>query len=77
MVVEDDSESLWLFVKWAGIDFLFIFGLPEFRIPWLEFGQVFSIAAFFLHVVFDFFVMMNIGVGNSVNLYSDHLADMF
>lgn len=63
LVVENDSESIWLFIKWAVIDFLFIFGLREFRIPWLEFAQAFSVGMFWLHVVFDFFIMMNIGVG--------------
>lgn len=62
VVVEDDSESVWLALKWIFLDFVFIFGLPEFRIPWLEFAQPFCIVAFFLHAVFDLFVMLNIGV---------------
>lgn len=76
MVVEDDSESVFLFLKWIIIDFAFIFGLPEFRIPWLEFTQPFCIFAFLLHALFDLFVMLNIGVsGHTSKEPSANLKD--
>ncbi|KAF3763634.1 hypothetical protein M406DRAFT_347195 [Cryphonectria parasitica EP155] len=62
MVVEDDSESVWLVLKWIFIDFVYIFGLPEFRIPWLEFSQLSCTVAFLFHAVFDLLVMLNIGL---------------
>ena len=60
-VVEEDTESFWLFLKWIAIDCAFLFGLPELRIPWLELSQPFVVVAFFLHAVFDWMLMFNIG----------------
>lgn len=61
-VVEDDIISSWLLIKWAILDFAFIFGLPEFRIPWLEFSQPFCTAVYLVHFLFDALVMLNIGL---------------
>ena len=63
-LVEDSAgaESTWLFLKWVAIDFAFLFGLPELRIPWLEFSQPFVVTAFFLHALLDWMLMFNIGV---------------
>jgi len=61
-VVEEDTESFWLFLKWIAIDCAFLFGLPELRIPWLELSQPFVVAAFFIHAIFDWVLMFNIGV---------------
>ncbi|KAL2268107.1 hypothetical protein VTJ83DRAFT_2953 [Remersonia thermophila] len=60
-LVEEETESFWLFLKWLGIDFVFLFGLPELRIPWLELSQMFVVVAFFFHVAFDWMLMFNIG----------------
>ncbi|SPQ25842.1 03f92610-e006-40c8-a778-cec5b561b5ff [Thermothielavioides terrestris] len=60
-LVEEDTESFWLFLKWIAIDCAFLFGLPELRIPWLELSQPFVVAAFFVHAVFDWLLMFNIG----------------
>lgn len=67
-VVESDSESAWLFLKWLILDFVYIFGLPEFRIPWLEFSQPFCTAAFLGHAAFDLMVMLNIGLPFSASI---------
>lgn len=64
MVVEDGTESFWLGLKWAFIDVLFIFGLPELRIPWLELSWGVTLFASIVHVIFDFILMLNIGVRN-------------
>lgn len=61
-VVEEDTESFWLFLKWIAIDCAFLFGLPELRIPWLELSQPFVVVAFFFHAVFDWMLMFNLGV---------------
>ena len=61
-LVEEDTESFWLFLKWIAIDCAFLFGLPELRIPWLELSQPFVVVTFFLHAVFDWLLMFNIGV---------------
>lgn len=62
-LVEDNAESFWLLLKWIAIDFIFLFGLPELRIPWLELSQPFVVMAFFVHVALNFMLMFNIGVG--------------
>jgi nucleoporin POM152 len=64
-LVEEDTESFWLFLKWIAIDCAFLFGLPELRIPWLELSQPFVVVAFFFHALFDWLLMFNIGVGTS------------
>lgn len=61
-VVEENTESFWLFLKWIAIDCAFLFGLPELRIPWLELSQSFVVVAFFFHAVFDWMLMFNLGV---------------
>jgi nucleoporin POM152 len=61
-LVEEDTESFWLFLKWIAIDCAFLFGLPELRIPWLELSQPFVVVTFFFHAVFDWALMFNIGV---------------
>lgn len=61
-VVEENTESFWLFLKWIAIDCAFLFGLPELRIPWLELSQPFVVAAFFVHAIFDWMLMFNVGV---------------
>lgn len=61
-VVEDGAESFWLGLKWAFIDIMFIFGLPELRIPWLEPSWGFMLFTSIAHVIFDFVLMLNIGV---------------
>ncbi|KAJ4291546.1 hypothetical protein N0V88_006143 [Collariella sp. IMI 366227] len=60
-LVEENTESFWLFLKWIAIDLAFLFGLPELRIPWLELSQPFVIVAFFFHALFDWALMFNIG----------------
>jgi nucleoporin POM152 len=62
-LVEDESESFSLFLKWAVIDALFIYWVPKLRIPWLEWSQQTSHTAFVLHAVFDGMLMFRIGVG--------------
>ncbi|KAK0648810.1 hypothetical protein B0T16DRAFT_371410 [Cercophora newfieldiana] len=61
-LVEENAESFWLFLKWIAIDCVFLFGLPELRIPWLELSQPFVVVAFFAHAVFDWMLMFNVGL---------------
>lgn len=62
LLVEDDTESLWQCLKWITLDFLFLFGLPELRIPWLELSRTAVLALFFVHAWLDFMLMFNIGL---------------
>src|SRR5580700_5050688 len=38
-LIEDGADSFWLFMKWVAIDGVFLYGLPELRIPWLEWSS--------------------------------------
>lgn len=61
-IVEDGGQSGLLFLKWAVIDLIFLYALPEFRIPWLELSQFTVLWIFFAHAVLDFGLMFNIGL---------------
>lgn len=61
-LMEDESHSVWLFFKWNVIDLIFIMGLPELRIPWLELTQPACLVLFFGHAAFNFILMFNITV---------------
>ncbi|KAK2610305.1 hypothetical protein N8I77_003751 [Diaporthe amygdali] len=62
-LMEDESNSVWLFLKWNVIDLIFIMGLPELRIPWLELTQPACLVLFFGHAIFNFVLMFNITAG--------------
>ncbi|QUC17185.1 uncharacterized protein UV8b_01426 [Ustilaginoidea virens] len=59
-VIEDGDSSWWLFLKWIFIDFAFLFGLPELRIPWLELSQFLVTTLFTGHLVLNYMLMFNI-----------------
>ncbi|KAF7939884.1 uncharacterized protein EAE98_000011 [Botrytis deweyae] len=61
-LVEDESESFPLFMKWVMLDALFLYWVPKLRIPWLEWSQWTSHVAFGLHAIFDFVLMFRIGL---------------
>ncbi|KAL4945339.1 hypothetical protein BDV06DRAFT_40415 [Aspergillus oleicola] len=58
----DDLDSTWLFLKWASIDGVFLFGLQALRIPWLEWAFPTTLALFLIHVVFNIFLMFRIPI---------------
>jgi nucleoporin POM152 len=58
----DELDSTWLFLKWASIDGVCLFGLQALRIPWLEWAFPTTLALFLLHVVFNIFLMFRIPV---------------
>lgn len=57
-----ESESLWLFMKWAAIDIVFLFSLPGFRIPWLEWSVTTTVVLFLLHMIVDIILMFRLQV---------------
>ncbi|KAM5352090.1 hypothetical protein ACJ41O_004813 [Fusarium nematophilum] len=61
-VVEDGDTSWFLFLKWIFIDFAFLFGVPELRIPWLELSQPVVTTFFTLHLVLNYMLMFNIPI---------------
>ncbi|PKY07695.1 hypothetical protein P168DRAFT_330945 [Aspergillus campestris IBT 28561] len=58
----DDLDSTWLFLKWASIDGIFLFGLQALRIPWMEWAFPTTLAIFLLHVAGNIFLMFRIPV---------------
>lgn len=75
-LMEDESNSVWLFLKWNVIDLVFIMGLPELRIPWLELTQPACLVLFFAHAVFNFILMFNITVRTREPQVFDLFADL-
>lgn len=62
MSASDDLDSTWLFLKWASIDGVFLFGLQALHIPWLEWTFPTTLAAFLVHAVGNVFLMFRIPV---------------
>ncbi len=58
--VQDNGAHASYFFKWAFIDAIYLFSLPHFRIPWLELSSEFVLAAFFVAVIGDWWLMYNI-----------------
>lgn len=61
-LVEEDTSSLWLFIKWGIIDFGFIYGIPMLRIPWLEWSDSTKFMASLVHIGIDAMLMFRIPV---------------
>lgn len=59
---EEETESLWQFMKWVGIDGVFLYGLPGLRIPWLEWSSSTMTILFLAHAVLDGILMFRIPV---------------
>jgi len=56
--VAEEGEGSWgMFLKWIVIDIIYLFGLPELRIPWLEWSQTFVTGVYCAHVVIDWLLM--------------------
>ncbi|KAI7246129.1 hypothetical protein KC335_g19581, partial [Hortaea werneckii] len=62
MLNDTEEQSLWLFMKWIAIDGTFLFGLPNFRIPWLEWSSATMTLLFLGHAVLDGMMMFRIGI---------------
>ncbi len=61
-LVSDEAESLWLFMKWLAIDSVFLYGLPEFQIPWLQWSSSTTALLVILHTFLNAFLMFRIPV---------------
>ena len=69
-LVSDESDSLWLFMKWVAMDGVFLYGLPALRIPWLQWSSFTMTMVFLVHAVANGVLMFRIPVG-----HSDHLVN--
>jgi nucleoporin POM152 len=62
-LVEDEADSLWLFIKWVATDaVVFLYGLPALRIPWLEWSNPAIMGVFLIHAVLNGMLMFRIPV---------------
>ncbi|KAK5133038.1 hypothetical protein LTR08_008243 [Meristemomyces frigidus] len=59
---ESEEQSLWLFMKWIVLDGVWLFGLPGFRIPWLEWSSTTMTLLFCGHALTDGMMMFRIGL---------------
>jgi hypothetical protein len=61
-LVEDEADSFWLFIKWVATDGVFLYGLPEMRIPWLEWSNPVTTGIFLSHACLNGMLMFRIPV---------------
>lgn len=61
-LVEEDTQSMGLFIKWTCIHAIFLYGVPQLRIPWLEWSETTSHFALFAHAAFNGMLMFRIPV---------------
>ncbi|CAL3971721.1 unnamed protein product [Diplocarpon coronariae] len=61
-LVEDDTTSLIYFLKWCLIDGLYIWGVPQMRIPWLEWSERVMAVAFAAHFALNFMFMFRVPI---------------
>ena len=73
-LISDETESLWLFMKWLAIDSIFLYGLPEFQIPWLQWSSSTTALLVVLHTFFNVFLMFRIPVCKS-SLYDKAMSN--
>ena len=56
------EESLWLFLKWLAIDAVFLYGLPELQIPWLQWSSSTTAMLVIIHTLLNAILMFQIPV---------------
>ena len=61
-LVSDEAESLWFFMKWLAIDSVFLYGLPELQIPWLQWSSSMTAMLVILHTLLNALLMFRIPV---------------
>ncbi|KAI4229633.1 MAG: hypothetical protein L6R36_000680 [Xanthoria steineri] len=61
-LVSDETDSLWLFMKWVAIDSIFLYGLPGLKIPWLQWSSTAITMLFLGHAIFDAVLMFRIPI---------------
>ena len=61
-LVSDGTESLWMFMKWLAIDSVFLYGLPELQIPWLQWSSSMTAILVIVHTMLNAFLIFHIPV---------------
>ncbi|SLM40169.1 hypothetical protein LPUS_10891 [Lasallia pustulata] len=61
-LVSDQTDSLWLFMKWVAIDGVILYGLPGLKVPWLEWSASTMTILFLLHGLLNGILMFRIPI---------------
>lgn len=61
-LVSEETDSLWLFMKWVAIDSMLLYGLPGLRIPWLQWSSSTTTLLFIVHALLNAILMFRITV---------------
>ena len=61
-LVSDETDSLWLFMKWVSMDSVFLYGLPGLRVPWLQWSSTTMTLLFVIHAIMNALLMFRIPV---------------
>lgn len=61
-LVSDETDSLWLFMKWVAIDGFFLYGLPGLKVPWLQWSSSTITLLFVGHAILNAVLMFRIPV---------------
>lgn len=64
-LVQEETTSLWCFVKWFILDGVFLYGIPLMRIPWLEWSETTSSVAWIVHAAMNAMLMFRIPVSSA------------
>ncbi|KAL2072295.1 hypothetical protein VTL71DRAFT_11638 [Oculimacula yallundae] len=59
-LVQEETTSLGYFMKWFIIDGIYLYGVPLLRIPWLEWSETTSSAAWILHAAMNAMLMFRV-----------------
>ncbi|KAK0857072.1 hypothetical protein LTR03_000993 [Friedmanniomyces endolithicus] len=59
---DTEEQGLWLFMKWIMLDGFYLFALPSFQIPWLEWSPFTTVMLFSAHAVLDGMLMFRIPI---------------
>lgn len=64
-LIEEDTSSAALFIKWCFVDLVYTFGIPLLRIPWLEWSETTSTVACLVHAAMNGMLMFRMPVSCS------------
>ena len=65
-LLSEETDSLWLFMKWGAVDGIFLFSLPELQVPWLSWSLSTTTVIFLAHAVGNAVLMFRIPVCSTV-----------
>ena len=63
-LIEAETSSVALFLKWTFIDLIFSFGVPLLRIPWLEWSETLSTGSCAVHALLNATLMLRLPVSH-------------